>query len=182
MVLLYFKICSKAIDMSHVYLYKVLSKRYENMQHSRTSSWWIYCLLCWAIHLYFDKISGLAFVHANVEKLLREEDGAFPRWFCIVFPAMVELAQTKGLNVLPDGLTDVVASIFHQRERFLEMYLSFPTYTCLQHISICITIYINFVLTLNFISRVVPLDHSILLISHDLYGPGESQQLVWKEG
>ncbi|XXG70515.1 hypothetical protein AAC387_Pa06g3263 [Persea americana] len=68
---------------------------------------------------------ALAFVHGNVEKLLREEDGAFPRWFCFVFPAMVELAQTKGLNVLPDGLTDVVASIFHQRERFLEMEASF---------------------------------------------------------
>ncbi|XXG70517.1 hypothetical protein AAC387_Pa06g3264 [Persea americana] len=63
---------------------------------------------------------GLAFVHAKIEKLLGEEDGDFPRWFYIVFPAMVELAQTKGLNVFPDGMKDVVKSIYRQRQGILE--------------------------------------------------------------
>lgn len=77
--------------------------------------------------MYFDEISGLAFVHANAEKLLGvEEGGAFPRWFCIVFPAMVELAWAKGLNVFPDGMPDVVVSVSRQRQRILAMYCSFP--------------------------------------------------------
>ncbi|RVW46283.1 (E,E)-geranyllinalool synthase [Vitis vinifera] len=36
---------------------------------------------------------GLAFIHANTEKLLAENHGRCPRWFAIVFPAMIELAQ-----------------------------------------------------------------------------------------
>ncbi|XP_058069752.1 uncharacterized protein LOC131218891 [Magnolia sinica] len=35
--------------------------------------------------------SGLQFIHANIKKLLKEEDGRCPRWIAIVFPTKIEL-------------------------------------------------------------------------------------------
>ncbi|XP_058073237.1 (E,E)-geranyllinalool synthase-like isoform X1 [Magnolia sinica] len=67
------------------------------------------------------KISGLQFIHANTERLLKEEDGPCPRWFAIAFPAMIELAQAAALDVFPDGLVELVDKIFGERWRILEM-------------------------------------------------------------
>ncbi|XP_058073243.1 (E,E)-geranyllinalool synthase-like isoform X2 [Magnolia sinica] len=66
-------------------------------------------------------VLGLQFIHANTDKLLREEDGCYPRQFAIVFPAMIELAQAAALDIFPDGFVEVVDDIFCERQRILEM-------------------------------------------------------------
>ncbi|BBH00094.1 terpene synthase 04 [Prunus dulcis] len=38
-------------------------------------------------------------IQKDTEKLLEEQNGSFLEWFAIVFPAMIELAETKGLRV-----------------------------------------------------------------------------------
>ncbi|KAK0578800.1 hypothetical protein LWI29_016426 [Acer saccharum] len=64
---------------------------------------------------------GLAFVNANVEKLLEENYGHFPRWFAIVFPAMVELARKVGLEILfPDTPLGAMNEIFFQKQQIIE--------------------------------------------------------------
>ncbi|KAJ6402040.1 hypothetical protein OIU84_014168 [Salix udensis] len=65
---------------------------------------------------------GMAFIEANAEKLIGEIYGSnCPRWFAIVFPAMVEMAQISGLEIIsPDRKTRVVMDIFYKRERILE--------------------------------------------------------------
>ncbi|KAL6287533.1 hypothetical protein ACE6H2_011923 [Prunus campanulata] len=61
---------------------------------------------------------GLAFIHGNTEKLLEEQNGSFPEWFAIVFPAMIELAETKGLHVyFSNGL---VEQVFLERQEILQ--------------------------------------------------------------
>ncbi|RVW46281.1 (E,E)-geranyllinalool synthase [Vitis vinifera] len=66
---------------------------------------------------------GLAFIHDNTEKLLAENHGRCPRWFAIVFPAMIELAQKTGLEIVfSDELEEVLTNIFHHRQRILERY------------------------------------------------------------
>ncbi|XP_034698760.1 (E,E)-geranyllinalool synthase-like [Vitis riparia] len=64
---------------------------------------------------------GLAFIHDNTEKLLAENHGRCPRWFAIVLPAMIELAQKTGLEIVfSDELEEVLTNIFHHRQRILE--------------------------------------------------------------
>ncbi|KAK2644140.1 hypothetical protein Ddye_019335 [Dipteronia dyeriana] len=64
---------------------------------------------------------GLAFVNANVEKLLEENYGRFPRWFAIVFPAMVDLARRVGLEILfPDTSLRAMNEVFFQRQQIIE--------------------------------------------------------------
>ncbi|KAJ6364146.1 hypothetical protein OIU76_029145 [Salix suchowensis] len=65
---------------------------------------------------------GMAFIEAKAEKLIGEIYGSnCPRWFAIVFPAMVEMAQTSGLEIIfPDRKKRVVMDIFYKRERILE--------------------------------------------------------------
>uniref|UniRef100_F6I7L5 Uncharacterized protein n=1 Tax=Vitis vinifera TaxID=29760 RepID=F6I7L5_VITVI len=66
---------------------------------------------------------GLAFIHDNTEKLLAENHGRCPRWFAIVFPAMIELAQKTGFEIVfSDELEEVLTNIFHHRQRILERY------------------------------------------------------------
>ncbi|XP_020415682.1 S-linalool synthase [Prunus persica] len=61
---------------------------------------------------------GLAFIHGNTERLLEEQNGSFPEWFAIVFPAMIELAETKGLHVyFSNGL---VEQVFLERQEILQ--------------------------------------------------------------
>ena len=69
----------------------------------------------------------MAFIEANAEKLIGEIHGSnCPRWFAIVFPAMVEMAQTSGLEIIfPDRKKRVVMDIFYKRERILERCLFF---------------------------------------------------------
>ncbi|KAB2604010.1 S-linalool synthase [Pyrus ussuriensis x Pyrus communis] len=72
----------------------------------------------------YDAIQkGLAFIHASTEKLLEEQNGTFPEWFVIVFPAMVELAQTKGLRVyFSHGSTALVEQVFQERKQIFQMH------------------------------------------------------------
>ncbi|KAI8001080.1 (E,E)-geranyllinalool synthase [Camellia lanceoleosa] len=63
---------------------------------------------------------GLAFVHENAEILLREKQHNLPRWFAIVFPAMVELAQETGFDVA-GNLNGVLSHVFYKRQQILKM-------------------------------------------------------------
>ncbi|KAK0580155.1 hypothetical protein LWI29_037243 [Acer saccharum] len=64
---------------------------------------------------------GLAFLHANVKKLLEENYDSYPRWFAIVFPAMVELSRIVGLEILfPDTSRGAMNEIFFQRQQIIE--------------------------------------------------------------
>ncbi|PON90199.1 Squalene/phytoene synthase [Trema orientale] len=62
---------------------------------------------------------GLAYVHSsNAEKVLKEIKDQCPRWFAIVFPAMVELSQEIGLKIeINEAL---LSDIFYQRQRILD--------------------------------------------------------------
>ncbi|KAH7838107.1 hypothetical protein Vadar_022141 [Vaccinium darrowii] len=63
---------------------------------------------------------GLAFIHANSNMLLKEKCDHLPRWFAIVFPAMVELAQATGLEVkFPKDLEGIISNIFLKRQHIL---------------------------------------------------------------
>ncbi|KAA8519831.1 hypothetical protein F0562_014079 [Nyssa sinensis] len=65
---------------------------------------------------------GLEFIHANLERLLQVNYYRHPRWFTIVFPAMFELAQAAGLEiVLPGELNRDLLTVFLARQRMLEM-------------------------------------------------------------
>ncbi|PQQ05100.1 S-linalool synthase-like [Prunus yedoensis var. nudiflora] len=64
---------------------------------------------------------GLAFIHANTEKLLEEQNGSFLEWFAIVFPAMIELAETKGLHVyFSNGSAALVEQVFLERQQIFK--------------------------------------------------------------
>nr|DAD22990.1 TPA_asm: hypothetical protein HUJ06_024453 [Nelumbo nucifera] len=64
---------------------------------------------------------GMTFIHANGEKLITELRDHYPRWFAIIFPAMVELARATQLEVIfDDGLERVVEDVFSERQRILE--------------------------------------------------------------
>ncbi|KAG7962215.1 hypothetical protein I3843_09G054300 [Carya illinoinensis] len=66
---------------------------------------------------------GLAFVHANTEKLIREMNKQYcDRWFAIVFPAMVELANTVVGEelVFPYSSIGVVSELLKKRQQILE--------------------------------------------------------------
>ncbi|KAL7211883.1 hypothetical protein ACSBR2_014692 [Camellia fascicularis] len=65
-------------------------------------------------------MSGLAFVHENAEMLLKEKQHCLPRWFAIVFPATVELAQETGFDVA-DNLNGVLSHAFYKRQQILKM-------------------------------------------------------------
>ncbi|KAJ8459313.1 hypothetical protein OPV22_032239 [Ensete ventricosum] len=65
---------------------------------------------------------GLRFLNENMEKLLTEHHGGFPRWFVVVFPGMLELAHAKGLDVLPaEGCFKAVDDVLNKRNTILEM-------------------------------------------------------------
>ena len=65
--------------------------------------------------------SGIAFVRADTEKLIREMNNHFPHWFAIVFPSMVELAHTVGVHlVFVDGLSTVASELFIKQQQILE--------------------------------------------------------------
>ncbi|XP_058202818.1 (E,E)-geranyllinalool synthase-like [Rhododendron vialii] len=72
---------------------------------------------------------GLAFVRENSETLLKERHHGLPRWFTIVFPAMVELAQATGLGVA-DEVKGVLADVLLKREQFLETEGDVNDYQC----------------------------------------------------
>ncbi|TKY71659.1 S-linalool synthase [Spatholobus suberectus] len=69
------------------------------------------------MNLYFV---GRSFIRENAVKLLNEVKGSCPRWLVIVLPAMVELADTMGLDVdFPEASREMMSFIFSCRESFL---------------------------------------------------------------
>ncbi|KAB1221921.1 (E,E)-geranyllinalool synthase [Morella rubra] len=66
---------------------------------------------------------GLAFIHANTGRLLGEimNKHCIPRWFAIVFPAMVELALTAGVeHGFLHSSNEDMSQIFKKRNQILE--------------------------------------------------------------
>ncbi|KAG5113394.1 hypothetical protein JHK82_036663 [Glycine max] len=64
--------------------------------------------------------AGLVFIETNIEKLLKDIDNNCPRWFRIVFPAMVQLSESVGLEIVfPDAVTGSVSRIFHGQQYLL---------------------------------------------------------------
>ncbi|CAI9756495.1 unnamed protein product [Fraxinus pennsylvanica] len=64
---------------------------------------------------------GLAFVHDKVEILLKINYQNLPRWFLIVFPAMIALAQAASLElVLPQGSEGVIADVLFNQQQILQ--------------------------------------------------------------
>lgn len=64
----------------------------------------------------------MKFVRANAKTLLKEGHCHFPRWFTIVFPAMVELAQAKGLHLnFPAELKEIISNIYFTGQQNLKM-------------------------------------------------------------
>ncbi|KAI4296667.1 hypothetical protein L6164_036608 [Bauhinia variegata] len=64
---------------------------------------------------------GLAFIEANSGKLLKNmKDYCPPCWFAIMFPAMVELAETVGLRIVFPGTVETVSYICSCRNIILQ--------------------------------------------------------------
>ncbi|XP_059440431.1 S-linalool synthase-like [Corylus avellana] len=79
---------------------------------------------------------GLAFIHANMEKLLRETNNHVPRWFAIVFPGMVELACAVGVRlVFFPRSNGVVLELFNTRQQILEKEKDADTFQSLPLLS-----------------------------------------------
>ncbi|ONK75295.1 uncharacterized protein A4U43_C03F15370 [Asparagus officinalis] len=68
-------------------------------------------------------ISRLEFLHANMERMLMSNNvsNVVPRWFALIFPCMLDLAQNNGLEVLlPIGCKKIIKTIFDERQRILK--------------------------------------------------------------
>ncbi|KAH9796845.1 (E,E)-geranyllinalool synthase [Citrus sinensis] len=67
-------------------------------------------------------LSCLDYVRANVEKLVGDNNyEQRPRWFAIVFPAMLELASAVGLEIVfPHPIRGAVIDILNQRQQILD--------------------------------------------------------------
>lgn len=54
--------------------------------------------------------------------IMQQLHGPPPEWFSIVFPAMLELAQSQGLEVYPHSPASLEAlkNVFNQRETILQ--------------------------------------------------------------
>lgn len=64
---------------------------------------------------------GLKFIHANTEILLKENSQQFPRWFIIVFPAMVQLSKSVGLEIIfVNGSERLLSDVAMKRKVILE--------------------------------------------------------------
>ncbi|KAK7327930.1 hypothetical protein VNO77_22023 [Canavalia gladiata] len=63
---------------------------------------------------------GRSFIRGNAEKLLNEVKDGWPRWFLIVLPAMIEFADTMGLNVeFSEPSREIISYIFGCRKTLL---------------------------------------------------------------
>ncbi|CAI9270106.1 unnamed protein product [Lactuca saligna] len=66
--------------------------------------------------------NGLKFIHANTENLLHHHHHDLPRWFFIVFPAAIELAESFGLDLMfSDDAKSIISQIYHVRKQIFGM-------------------------------------------------------------
>ena len=73
--------------------------------------------------------AGLEFFQSKAEIILKLAYHHLPRWFVIVFPAMVELAQATGLDLaLTQGSETVLADVLCKRQQLLDMYCLLPSF------------------------------------------------------
>ncbi|XP_019162041.1 PREDICTED: (E,E)-geranyllinalool synthase isoform X2 [Ipomoea nil] len=65
---------------------------------------------------------GLACFHAHVDMVLTENAGRLPRWFTVVFPAMIDLAQATGLHLtfLNQPAGTLLSNLFIKRKQMFE--------------------------------------------------------------
>ncbi|KAI3510368.1 hypothetical protein L1887_17307 [Cichorium endivia] len=65
---------------------------------------------------------GLKFILANTEDMLQDDHHHLPRWFCIVFPATIQLAESFGLDLkFSDHIKSIISQISHGRQQFFSM-------------------------------------------------------------
>lgn len=65
---------------------------------------------------------GLAFICSKAAIILQENYNHLPRWFAVVFPAMIELAEKAGLDlVFTKGSKMVLFDLLRERRQILEM-------------------------------------------------------------
>nr|AGN70888.1 geranyllinalool synthase [Grindelia hirsutula] len=65
---------------------------------------------------------GLKFLNANMEEMLRDNRDHFPRWFSLVFPATIELAESSGLQLMVSGhMKSLISEICESRQQVLRM-------------------------------------------------------------
>ncbi|KAF7844906.1 (E,E)-geranyllinalool synthase [Senna tora] len=71
-------------------------------------------------HSLLSQLCCLSFIYGNTEKLLKDVKDNCPRWFAIVVPAMLELAESNALQVdFPESVRETVSYIFTSRQNFL---------------------------------------------------------------
>ncbi|CAO2842677.1 unnamed protein product [Amaranthus hypochondriacus] len=97
-------------------------------------------LKMWGLgHKHIEK--GMAFLDGNLRKLVKQKDKneEYPRWFAIVFPGMLEIAQTNGLELkFSDDVEVDVTRAFRQRqhilntEKLVDKYQSHTLLSCLE--------------------------------------------------
>nr|AIL54749.1 putative geranyllinalool synthase [Petunia integrifolia subsp. inflata] len=64
---------------------------------------------------------GLKFIHANTHALLKAHSQGFPRWFTILFPAMLQLAKAAGMEIIfLNGSKRMVEDVFMKKKFILE--------------------------------------------------------------
>ncbi|KAJ0808596.1 putative alpha-farnesene synthase [Helianthus annuus] len=65
---------------------------------------------------------GLNFIQANMVEMLHGHGPRLPRWFSIVFPAAIELAESTGLELqFSDQTKSLIADISDRREKIISM-------------------------------------------------------------
>lgn len=76
-------------------------------------------------------LAGLEYINSNTEKFIKKmcnDQYNCPRWFAIVFPEMLELAERMGLEI---EFKEGVSQILHYRQIILETYVhKLYTYKC----------------------------------------------------
>ncbi|KAI3742937.1 hypothetical protein L1987_60636 [Smallanthus sonchifolius] len=102
---------------------------------------------------------GLKFIHANMVDMLHDQHDHLPRWFTIVFPATVELAESSGLkHKFCDHMKSMMSDISDQRRQVLviedgslfqspsataQAYISTQNHKCLKYLTSLVEKYPN---------------------------------------
>ncbi|KAI3510369.1 hypothetical protein L1887_17308 [Cichorium endivia] len=65
---------------------------------------------------------GFKFIHENIDDMLHDHQHHLPRWFIIVFPASIELAESCGLDFnFSDHQKSLISQISHLRKKVIGM-------------------------------------------------------------